>query len=533
MFRKNIHIIYYIFLATIILACAKQIRPNGGPADTTPPRMILEESEANYQTRFNKKEFEFKFDEFIQLRSPSRQIFVSPPTTYIPQFEVRTNTLKVKFDKREEFIEDATYQINFGESIVDYNNNNKLKNFNFVFATGDIIDSLTVSGSIRDIVDKKAVSDMTVLLYDRLEDSIVYSTKPLFFTRTGKDGKFQFSNIKSDTFKLFAVADNNLSYTFDNDGEQIAYLDSSFVLTDSTVTDFKLEAFFEKTEQAIIFDDTKTKQIIKLGLKYKNQAIDYSFDQDNINYYSCAVEDSIFIYYDTSSVSFPFAIINDQDSIKVNPRKTYSKRLQSLQKNTLMELLASDTITIPFNECIYAIDDSLIAIMDTSFAKMNILEVGYADKSLKILAELKDTTPYIFKIYPGAVSSYINNNRDTITIDIKTRSLEDYGNISVTCDSLDISQSYRFQLMKSNDIYREYVISGIAKDSFVFNNVLPGTYNLNIIEDTNRDGSWTSGSYKTRTPAERQTSKELEKLRKGWDLNVTFELESLIKKSTQ
>lgn len=527
------HIIILFVFIIFCFSCAKQVRPNGGPEDKQPPRLLLEESEQNYQTNFNKKEFKLKFDEFVSLSNPSKQIFVSPPTTYIPKFEVRTNTVTIKFDKRENFIPDATYQINFGESIVDYNNNNKLKNFSFVFATGDIIDSLSLKGSIRDILTKKAIPEMTVLLYDQLEDSVVYHQKPLFFTRTDKSGNFSFNNIKSDTFKLFAVSDNNLSYTFDNDGEMIAYLDSTFILTDSSNFDFKLDAFLEKTEQRIIYDDTKTKQKITLGLKYPNEKIDYFFDQDSIRSYTCAIEDSIFIYYDTTTVQFPFNIIHEKDSIKVNPRKDFNSKLKPVEKSRTLTSLASDAIKIEFNECLYSIIDSLIMVTDTSLQKVKGIDLKFDERHLLIRAEFKDTSPYLISILPGAISSFINTNKDTLSYELQTKSIDDFGNIVVLCDSLDASTSYVFQLIKAKKLIVEKVISEVKKDSLVFEKLIPGTYTLDVIEDLNRDGAWTSGSYKTKTKPERQTSKELEKLRKGWDLNVTFDLNSLIKKSTQ
>ena len=527
------HIIVLFIIGSLSFSCAKQVRPNGGPVDKQPPRLILEESEINYQTNFNKKQFKLKFDEFVSLSNPSKQIFVSPPTTYIPKFEVRTNTVTVSFDEKEEFIEDATYQINFGEAIVDYNNNNKLKNFSFVFATGDIIDSLSLKGSIRDILTKKAIPEMTVLLYDQLEDSVVYNQKPLFFTRTDKSGNFIFNNIKSDTFKLFAVSDNNLSYTFDNDGEMIAYLDSTFILTDSSQYDFKLDAFLEKTEQRIIFDDTKTKQKIILGLKYPNEDVAYNFDQDSIRSYACEIGDSIFIYYDTATVQFPFHIIHGEDSIKVNPRKDFLSKLKPAKKSRALTSLASEQIKIEFNECLYSITDSLIMVTDTSIQEVKGLNFDFDQRQLLINAEFQDTSPYLITILPGALSSFVNTNQDTISFELQTKSIDDFGNIVILCDSLNASNSYVFQLIKAKDIIAEMIVTEVEQDSLVFENLIQGTYTLDVIEDLNRDGAWTSGSYKTKTKAERQTTKELEKLRKGWDLNVTFDLNSLVKKSTQ
>ena len=294
-----------------------------------------------------------------------------------------------------------------------------------------------------------------------------------------------------------------------------------------------LEAFFEKTEQQIIFDDTKTKEKISLGLKYPKEAIEYSFSNDSIDYFSCALEDSIFIYYDTLTVTYPFYIISGEDSIKVNPRKEFSSKLRPIDRKRSVKILATEYLEIDFNDCIYSIQDTLISLTDTALNQINNLDLQFDNKELRIKGPLQDTTPYKLTIYPGAISSFIHSNTDTISYDIMTQSAEDFGNIFIKCDSLLAEQPYIFRLIKSKDLISEKVIEGSTKDSLSFINLIPGTYQLDVIEDSNRDGNWTSGSYKLRFKAERQTSKELEKLRKGWDLNVTFDLESLVKKSTQ
>ena len=46
--------------------------------------------------------------------------------------------------------ENTTYTFNFGEAIEDYNENNPLPFFSYTFSTGDYLDSLSLSGTVKD-----------------------------------------------------------------------------------------------------------------------------------------------------------------------------------------------------------------------------------------------------------------------------------------------------------------------------------------------------------------------------------------------
>ncbi len=222
-----------IFLAAVLILpllfprCANIIPPTGGPRDTIPPELVSSEP-PNYSTRFTGTAIRIEFDEFIQLRNINQQFIITPPQLERPEFRVRGRNLLIDLDT--ELIPNTTYTLNFGEAIVDLNEGNVLTNFEFVFSTGDIIDSLYYSGIVLNAFNNEPEEGVVVMLYDNLHDSVPYRQMPLYARRTGKDGRFRLNNLRTDTFKVFALRDAGNNYLYDQPGEEaIAFLEDLLV----------------------------------------------------------------------------------------------------------------------------------------------------------------------------------------------------------------------------------------------------------------------------------------------------------------
>ncbi len=212
-----------LVLPVLFPRCANIIPPTGGPRDTIPPEVVRSEP-PNYSTRFTGTEISIEFDEFIQLRNVNQQFIITPPQKERPEFRVRGRNLLI--DLNTELIPNTTYTLNFGDAITDLNEGNILRNYEFVFSTGDVIDSLYYSGIVINAFDNKPAEGVVVMLYDNLHDSIPFRQMPLYATRTGEDGRFRLNNLRADTFKVFALQDAGNNYLYDRPGEEaIAFLE--------------------------------------------------------------------------------------------------------------------------------------------------------------------------------------------------------------------------------------------------------------------------------------------------------------------
>src|SRR5690606_2983097 len=123
-------------------------------------------------------------------------------------------TMRIKF--LDTLQPNTTYTLNFGKSIEDNHEGNVLEYFKYVFSTGSYIDSLTLTGRVRDAQLIAPEVPATVMLYERNEsytDSIIYNQKPTYVTIT-KDttGVFEFTNLKEGDYLLIALREKTNDY---------------------------------------------------------------------------------------------------------------------------------------------------------------------------------------------------------------------------------------------------------------------------------------------------------------------------------
>ncbi len=228
---KNINRLLFFLLAGLIFAgCAKVASLSGGPKDVDPPRVILARP-TNYNTSFDQRRIEIYFDEFVQLKNATSEMVISPPLDNKPLIKLKGRSILIDLDNNE-LKKNTTYTINFGNAIVDNNEGNVLKNFEYVFSTREYLDSLSIKGNLLwafDLLPPK--EKVSVFLYDEYFDSVPYLKRPLYLARTDENGYFAINNIKDTTYKVFALKDANNNLLFDLPNEPIAFLDTTIHLT--------------------------------------------------------------------------------------------------------------------------------------------------------------------------------------------------------------------------------------------------------------------------------------------------------------
>src|SRR6056297_1100622 len=215
-------------IAVMLLSrCAREMTTlTGGPKDTIPPRLV-ESKPPNYSVNFDSKEIDIEFNEFIQLKEMEQQFLSSPPFEEDPEIKMKGKGIEVEL--KEPLRDSTTYTLNFGNAIVDFTESNPFRNFKYVFSTGDALDSMQVQGRVYDAFNLKARENVLVMLYDELKDSVPYKRIPDYVSRTDEQGNYSISNVRLDTFKIFALDDLNNNYLYDSQEEQIGFVDSTVV----------------------------------------------------------------------------------------------------------------------------------------------------------------------------------------------------------------------------------------------------------------------------------------------------------------
>ena len=530
-------IIYTILSLAIISGCAKRGSPTGGPIDSIPPVLTNANPKLN-STNFDSEEIRLTFDEFVKLDKVQNQLIISPPIEK-SAYEIKplTGVTKKVFLK---FIDtlavNTTYTINFGNSIKDNNEGNPLTFFNYVFSTGETIDSLYVKGNISDAYDIDTDEYVSIHLYridSTLNDSIIYNKRPTYISNSLDSTSYTFKNIREGKYLIIAMKDVDDNYFFDPFYDKIGFIDSLITLPKDSIIDFKL--FKEETE--LIWDKPHFLNSEKIGFGYYGKLdfnkllIDSNFP-DSVDYtFTKEIEkDTIYLWLTRNSFdSLNFNLI-EKDTIKLSTVKFDRKRdtlidSLSISAKTANVIHLRESFKLSSNIPIKKIEDSLINIRD-----IDSIPVKFATSlndnldEIDIKFEVSPSDNYSIFILPNAIKDIKGVTNDTLQFNLVSQALEDYGNIYL--DVVRNSQSkFILHLLNSNgDIIREY--DNVNQNStFNFDFIRPGKYTFRLIEDLNNNNLWDTGNYLKRVKPEPvyYFLSELE-VRANWDLNETFDL---------
>lgn len=240
---KNLPVFLFLsgcLISVLLNGCAKIGSPQGGPEDTSPPFYVASEPQ-NKAVHFDGDEIEIEFNEYIQLNNLNDEMLVSPPLEQRPVVRIRNKSLVIELNN--DLASSTTYTMNFGNSILDNNAGNALPGFEFVFSTGDYIDSLAVTGETLAAFNHQPPGndeEVYVMLYSNLNDSAPLLELPRYIGRAGDNGHFSINNIHTDTFRAIALMDMNGNLMYDPVTDAIGFADSLVFVSPATVQDVHL-----------------------------------------------------------------------------------------------------------------------------------------------------------------------------------------------------------------------------------------------------------------------------------------------------
>ena len=180
---KFLHFFYtltVILIAYILLignsGCGQIGMPTGGPKDSIPPQ-LLNASPALQSTHVTNNKITLTFNEYVEVKEPQSNVLISPFPKKNPSVDYKLKTVTVKL--KDTLMPNTTYSINFGDAIVDVNEGNILKDFTYIFSTGNNIDSFKLAGKVILAETGKPNSTIVAMLYRNANDSSVQTRKPV------------------------------------------------------------------------------------------------------------------------------------------------------------------------------------------------------------------------------------------------------------------------------------------------------------------------------------------------------------------
>ena len=220
------HILFSIILGAISLfavACANMASPTGGAYDLEGPKVVTSNPGFN-ATQVKKGKIAIEFDENVTIERPSENVIITPPQKSFPI--INTVNRKVNVELRDTLLPNTTYTIDFTNSIVDNNEKNPIENFSYSFSTGNVVDSMAISGKVLTADNLEPVKGIYVGLHSNMNDTAFTKTKFERISRTNEGGEFTIRGVAPGKFKLYALDDSNRDYMYDNPSEAIAFMET-------------------------------------------------------------------------------------------------------------------------------------------------------------------------------------------------------------------------------------------------------------------------------------------------------------------
>lgn len=207
-------------VSALVTSCARMGQPDGGWYDEVPPR-VISASPAERATNVNQKRITINFSEFIKLENASENVVICPPQIEMPDINAKGKSVRI--DLKDSLRANTTYTIDFSDAISDFNEGNPMGNFTYVFSTGDVIDTLEVSGYVLNAEDLEPVKGQLVGLYSDLADS-AFTTKPMLRTgRTDASGHFIIRGIAPGSYRIYSLEDGDQNFMLSQRGERLSF----------------------------------------------------------------------------------------------------------------------------------------------------------------------------------------------------------------------------------------------------------------------------------------------------------------------
>ncbi len=537
MLKNNFRYIAFL-LVFFMLSCAKRGSITGGLKDTLAP-VLKYSSPKNFSTNFKGNEIILGFDEYVKLKNLNKQLIVSPPMKHEPLILPTTPSKVITIKIKDTLQPNTTYSFNFGQSIADNNEGNSINQFKYIFSTGSSIDSLSISGQIKDAYEKNVDNFVSVILYeinDTYQDSLIYKQSPRYITNTLDSLRtFKLENLKAGKYLLMALKDKGSNNRYNPKDDKIGFIKHYITVPNDTV--FELELF----KEALPFKAIKPIQASgnRLYLPYEGKpnfklskpkvVVKHGNDTMETIVTAFPKKDSLQIWYK------PLKVKSDSLAVEISKEK-YSKRFSVKikdQKKDTLNITAVQNGTINFRDRftlesatpLVKFDKSKIRLVNKDSTAVDFTtEYDEFEQKLYVDFKKEPVEKYSITFFPGALTDFYEKSNDTLAIKLSTKEPADYGNLV-----LNLKNVKRFPIIveatnaKGDVVYASDYSEG--KTKIEFNLLVPDKFTIRIIYDDNKNKIYDSGDFLNKKYAEEvfyyQTPVDV---RTNWDVDQAIDL---------
>jgi uncharacterized protein (DUF2141 family) len=526
---RNIICIAYLLH---LISCARQTTPTGGPKDSIPPTLI-NSIPRHGQVNFSGKSIELTFSETVILNNPKEQLIITPGLEH--DVDARAKKNQVTLTLEDDLQPNTTYTINFREAVQDITEKNPAEMLKLAFSTGSYLDSLSINGSVYDLLTGKELKDATVALFQS-DTFNIFNHKPIYFTKTNDKGSFQIENLKPGSYFIYGIQDKNKNLIADSKTESYAFNSEPVELTTNVMgiplpfvrLDSRPLKLTSARPDGTYFTIKTTKHLTAFQINSNDdEHIIASFgeDQSNIRIYNTFEnKDSVAVKFTgtdsiRNSLDTTFFVKFNSRNVKPEPFEYSAEMLNVIGPKGMLEVklkFNKPVLDLNFDSIFYAVD-SLTKITfiqeDLKWDSLhNILTIHkFFDKSLLpkenppsstnrtgLTQPSKSKTPpksSIANLFYFGQAAFISIELDSskkITQTVVPTKLEDTGIIFA-----EIQTRFPYFILQLLD--KDFKVIQYRRNltKVSFEDLKPGDYQIRLIVDNNNDGRWTPGNFYT------------------------------------
>ena len=465
--------LYFLIFFILVLfgaighsGCANIIPPTGGPKDTIPPYLVsaLPRDSAK---RFTEKKIILNFNEYIDGKDIRTELIVNPVPKIEPIVDAKLRVVTIRIKDTPQA--NTTYSLQFGKGIKDVNEGNILKNFTYVFSTGDTIDRGELEGNVILANTGRPDSTLIAVLHTSFDDSAVIKDRPRYIARLDSMGRFHFRFVKPGKYALFALKDEGGSHKYLSKAQLFAFADAP-VSIEAATTSQTLYAYAEVAEPK------------KSGAA------------------------------GTTGTTPPPKQPNKEDT-----------RLQVAVNASGGQFDVLDTFRLTFSSGLRVFDSVQLRFTNDEFQDIDGKQYRWSRDSTNRVVTLHFNWPtdaHYHIIIPRTFGQDSLGRKllQDDTLNFRTKKDIDYGEVQVRVTNLSLTLSPVLQFIQGDKV----------KYSFPFGNrrvvrkVLfpPGEYELRILYDTNHNGVWDPGTFfgkEKKQPEKVITIRKKMEVKANWD----------------
>ena len=501
-------IVFLFILNLILFSCARVGSPVGGDKDTIPPQVVgsnIDTSRVNVPRSIG--ELRIDFDEYITLKEINKNLIISPPIKKMKKIlpsGMANKYLLIKWD--DTLQANTTYSFNFGNAIVDNNEGNALKYYNFAFSTGDKIDDLYISGEVKSLIANKETKteekNLVVGLY-QVKDTMNYRQKPYYITKADPDGYFELNYLSPGKYRILAFEDTNANSVFDAGKENVGFLKDEIVL-DQSISGLKINLYpSKKTLKYVEMKENpggilmtfegnpEMVKVLSLTEKLQDYKVTHTAKSDSVNIWFDAKKQNIGI---AQSENLKFSYDNGAKKDTVSIFYRYNTKNEMTVSNSKGSLLPpNQDFAITSNYFIDKIQPEKWTLVSDSIKQDFTAKISENNPyEIQVKSAFKEGKKYSLTVPKETVSSFYESIQKSYRFDFEGDKIENYGTLTITIENPPTHIFWLQMLNESGDV----IYSKYGKESQItFNSLKPGKYQLRILVDNNENGIWDTADF--------------------------------------